>query len=296
VAEGSPRSLWGRVLVGLFLALALIVAAVAALGVQIPGRQAIADDPRSEEVATLDEVFAAHDALFSRFVREDGVDWAGMGADVAAVRALAALYARSGPSSGSLGASTPHGALAFRIDAYNALVALSVAEHWPIVSVHDVHGVVDPREGFGFFYAQLFVLDRGLTNLYDLENLLRRSGDARIHAAIHCASRGCPPLSPAAYRGETLDAQLEQAAQRFASEAPHVRVDHDARTIELSSIYEWYRGDFESQARAQGQLPSVLAWIRMHALPRVRADLERAEREGYEVRYLPYDWSLSAPR
>ena len=73
-------------------------------------------------------------------------------------------------------------------------------------------------------------------------------------------------------------------------------VTRGARVIELSTIYEWYRGDFESQARAEGQLPSVLAWIRMHALPAMRADLERAEREGYEVRYLPYDWSLSSAR
>ncbi|GAB4208279.1 MAG: hypothetical protein OHK0013_26610 [Sandaracinaceae bacterium] len=291
-----PRSLWGRVLVGLLLALALIVGALAALGVEIPGRQAIADDPRSAETATLEEVFDAHDALFSRFVRDDGVDWAGMAADAASVRALAALYARSGPQAGSLGAATAEGALAFRMNAYNALVALGVVEHWPIASVHDVHGVIDPRPGFGFFYAQLFVLDRGLTNLYDLENVIRRSGDARIHAAIHCASRGCPALSPTAYRPETVDAQLEQAAQRFTADPQKVRVDHEARVVELSSLFDWYRTDFEQHARTEGELPGVLAWIRRHSLPRVRAEIERADREGYAIRYVPYDWALSSPR
>lgn len=285
--------MWARVIVAILLALALGVGLIAALGIEIPGREAIADDARSDEVATFDEVAAAHDAAVGRFVHDDGVDWAGMTAEPAAMRSLAGLYARGGPASGSLGTDSPEGALAFRIDAYNALVAFGIVEHWPIVSVNDVHGVLDPGGGFGFFRAQVFVLDRELTTLHDLAGLVLRGGDARVLALLHDGRRSSPLPSARALRGETLAAELEAGARRLAS-APFVRVDHDAHVVELSPLYEEHRVLFESHSRSLGGLPTVLAWIRTHADARTADAIERADREQYEIRHAARDEALSS--
>ncbi len=295
-------SLWPRVLVAIFLALALGVGLIAALGIEAIGRQAIADDPSSDAVGTFDEVAAAHDAVFGAHVHEDGVDWAAMSADPTAIRALGALYARSGPVSGSLGATSGDGALAFRIDAYVALVALAIVEQSAVrggslASVHDVHGVLDPGGGFGFFTAQVFVLDRSLTNLEDLERTILQRGDPRVLGLLHDGQRSSPRPLPRAVRESTLEADLAAAATRL-TEPPFVVIDDAAREIVLHPLYATHRARLEGHARSVARLPTVAAWIAHHASPATAEAVTRADAAGYAIRHTSVDRSLSsrAPR
>ncbi|MCP4867883.1 MAG: DUF547 domain-containing protein [Proteobacteria bacterium] len=165
------------------------------------------------------------------------------------------------------------------------VLLLGVVEHWPITTIHEVRGRIEPKAGFGFFYGLRFTLDGRKTNLYDLENkVIRKLGDARIHAAINCASRSCPTLAGAPYQGSTLEQQLHAAARPFASSAPHVDVNEGARVVRLSLIYDWFAGDFGD----------VLAWVEANADPAVAEPLGRARAEGWPIEYVPYDWSLNA--
>jgi hypothetical protein len=289
--------MWGKVLVATFLALALGVILVAALGIEVVGRQAIADDPRSGEVATFEEVAAAHDALFGAHVYDDGLDWAAMSADPTVVRALGALYAQSGPVSGSLGATGPDGALAFRIGAYDALVVLGVVEQTvtrgrPLASVDDVHGVLDPGRGFGFSTAQVFVLDGSLTNLGDLRRTILSRGDPRVLGLLHDGTRSSPLPPRRAIREAELEAALAAAGTRL-TEPPYVSIDEDRREIVLGAFYATERVRFEGHARSLGELPTVIAWIAHHARPGVRAAVLRAEADGFAIRHLPEDRALS---
>ena len=296
--QPSKLFTWARVVLLLLSTVSVVVLAIAALGLNFGGQKAIEEHPMSEPPATAEELGAAQQALFTRVVTRNGTYFDRLGTEWAAsepseLRTVTAMIARSGPVSGGAGFESREAQLAYRINAYNTLVMANVAEHWPVTSVHDVHGVIDPSAGFGFFYGQFWMVDGGVTNLYDFENVIARSGDARIHAVLNCASASCPPLSPTIMRAETLEVQLAQAAERFASEPPFVAVDHGARTIRLSQIYEWHRIDFEGHARRVGALPTVLSWIRFHARPRVRPDVELADVEQYAIEYVPYDWTLS---
>lgn len=306
--ETSNFFSWGRALLLLLATVSVVALSVAALGINIGGQRAIEEHPMSETPATAAELNAAQQALFDRVVTREGtrfemlgIEWASPLADPAAppvaepsdLRTVTAMIARSGPTSGGEGFASREEALAYRINTYNTLVMAGIAEHWPVTSVHDVHGLIDPAAGFGFFDAQFWAVDGAITNLTDLEKTIARSGDARIHAVLSCASASSPPLSPRIFLPETLEVQLAQAAERFASEAPYVRVDHETRTIHLSPIYQWHRVDFEGHARRVGVIPTVLAWIRFHARPRVRPDIERADIEGYTVSYETFDWTLT---
>jgi len=235
------------------------------------------------------EILAAH-------VDETGVvDWSGLATDDTDLRNLAETLATAGPKTTPERFATEDDELAYFINAYNILIALGVVHHWPIASVHDVSHWLSPRRGFGFFYAQRFVLDGRDLNLYGLENqiIIKEYEDARIHAAINCASASCPMLRAEAYTGADLDAQLDEASRVFASEAPHVRVDTDAETVELSMIYQWYAEDFERDAVELGQDADVLAWIAHYATDEVAADVERARAGDWTVSYVTYDWALN---
>ncbi|MCB9785113.1 MAG: DUF547 domain-containing protein [Deltaproteobacteria bacterium] len=237
--------------------------------------------------ALLDHVLETH-------VHDGYVDYSAIASDPSALRRYMAQLATSGPQTTPARFPTEAFRTAWTINAYNAAVLLGVIDHWPIRSVREVHGLIEPKPGFGFFWAQRFVLDGRQTNLIDLESeLRRRTGDARVHAALNCASVGCPDLRAAAWAADTLDEDLDRAARRLASEPRHVQVDDAGEAIVLSQIYQWYAADFERDARQRGLGIEVLDWIAHFADDETADALARARSAGYAVRYRPYDWGLN---
>ena len=234
-----------------------------------------------------------NDAL-GRWVDEDRVHYDAVVSEQGDLRRFVATLNVAGPHSTPERFRTVPERLAYYINAYNALVLFAVIDNWPMESVHDVRGWLDPRKGFGFFYGLQMPLDGGRTNLYDLEHeVIRGFKDARIHAAINCASKSCPALAPHAYEPATLDAQLDEVTRLFCSTAPHVRVDQAAQQIQLSAIFDWYKVDFEEHARRLGKPATTLGFIEAFATPEIAAALAQAQKEGFEVVFQPYDWTLN---
>ena len=233
-------------------------------------------------------------AALGRWVQGDRVDYQKVRDDAAGLRRFASTLSDIGPARTPERFITQDDRLAYYINAYNALTVLAVLDHWPIASVQDVHGWLEPRPGFGFFYGLRFALDGSKTNLYDLENqVIRGFEDARIHAAINCASISCPPLAPYAYDSRTLGAQLDRVTTAFCSSPRHVRIDEEAQEIQLSAIFDWYRADFEEHARRLGAPATVEGFITAFAVPEVAEALERGQKAGFEVVFRPYDWGLN---
>ena len=237
-------------------------------------------------------------ALLERYVVDGKVDYQGLHAEKEVLRRFTATLAEVGPESAPERFPTEADRLAYYINAYNALVLLAVVEHWPISSVQDVRGWIEPKAGFGFFYGLRFDLDGERVHLYGLEHQVIRGrfGDARIHAAINCASGGCPTLESEPFYGAELYVRLDAATRRFCSGPPHVQVDDGAKEILLSEIFDWFHGDFEDHISAQGEGAEVLDFIMHFAEPEVAKRLREAREAGYAVRNIPYDWSLNLQR
>jgi len=230
----------------------------------------------------------------SRWVDEGRVDYDAVLSEEDDLRRFVATLSVAGPRTTPERFRTEPERLAYYVNAYNALVLFAVVDNWPIDSVHDVHGWLDPRKGFGFFYGLQMPLDGQATNLYELENgVIRGFKDARIHAAINCASKSCPALAPHAFEPATLDAQLDQVTRTFCSTEPHVRIDTSSEQIQLSAIFDWYRVDFEEHARRLGKPATVDDFIDAFATRDVAAALARARAADFEVVFQPYDWTLN---
>lgn len=133
------------------------------------------------------------------------------------------------------------------------------------------------------------------TSLYFLENSVvrKRFPDPRIHFALNCASISCPRLSRHVFLGNRLNAQLDAETRRFVGEARNVTIDPESGTVQLSSIFDWYEGDFVNWDRSafDGKKPSLRAYV-AHYLPSEQAQpfLQPA---SYEIRFRPYDWGLN---
>jgi hypothetical protein len=213
-------------------------------------------------------------------VTPDGrVDYALLAGDHRLEPAVAALATAAEPT-----AAGPR--LLFWIDAYNLLTLDLVADAWPVAGIKEIdHGKPWSTRRFS-------VAGRSVT-LDDIEHrILRPAGDPRVHAALVCASRGCPPLATAWLSGQDADAALHAAARRWATTTA-IRVDTAARTVHLSRIFDWFAEDFATDAASlPGLNAKESAAIRFLA-PYLPAHAPFLLAGGYTVRWADYDWSLN---
>jgi hypothetical protein len=218
-------------------------------------------------------------ALLARFVDDRGrVAYAAWKADAAAVAALHAYLAALGRADVDA-PSTREAALAFWINAYNALTLAGVLRVYPTGSIRDHTGRV-----FGFNIWKNLRLHAGgrTVSLAGIEHgILRGLDDPRVHFGLVCASNSCPALPRGAYTAAAVDEQLAASARAFLARPDVVRVGPDGRVEALSRLFKWYGTDFAPTTA--GQLDALRPFLPADADP----DRPPA------VAYLPYDWSLN---
>jgi len=161
------------------------------------------------------------------------------------------------------------------INAYNALTIRWILRHYPTESIRSLE---DP------FARRRDTVGGRRVSLDDLEHAtLRPLFGYRVHGALVCAARSCPPLRREAYTAARLDGQLDRAMREWLDRGDLNRFDVSARTVEISPIFKWFAEDFE---RAGG-LRSVLKKHARGDVPRLLDD------DAVDVGFRSYDWGLN---
>ncbi len=217
---------------------------------------------------------AAFDAVLAERARGGGFDYRGAtGQDR---KRLAAYLANLGDADPKAMAAEER--KAFFTNAYNAMAVAIVLEKYPVKSIRDIDGAFQSiRRRIG---QEMLTLD-------DIENRLRDTGDARIHFAIVCAARSCPPLAGKAYTAAGLSAALDAQARAFVNDPTKNVIDRARVRLALSKIFDWNRKEFE---RDGVKLPEYVAkfvnepgpasWVATFPKP---------------PEFLEYDWGLNQP-
>jgi len=107
--------------------------------------------------------------------------------------------------------------------------------------------------------------------------------DVRIHFALNCAGRSCPPIQ--VYSADNIDPQLEMASGNFVD--ADLQIDRDSNTARISAIFKWYAKDFGGQ---QG----VADFLLEHLGDGERKDWLEKHRTKVEFQYKSYDWGLNS--
>ena len=119
--------------------------------------------------------------------------------------------------------------------------------------------------------------------------------EPRIHFALVCASVGCPALRPEAFTAARLEAQLEDSARRFLRDRSRNRFNPRTGRLEVSKIFDWYKGDFERSPRSPVSREAFFA-----RYADLLADDPKDRAAGREMRVptapLDYAWSLNDRR
>ena len=175
------------------------------------------------------------DALLRAHVDAEGlVDYAALGRESAALDAYLASLA-SAPFE-ELGRDEK---LALLIDAYNAFTLRLILDHRPVASIKDIPSGKRWDDRRWTLAGETLSL-----NQIEHERIRPRFREPRIHFALVCAARSCPPLRAEAYVGQRLEAQLADQTRRVHSDERWVRFDPASGTLQLTKLYDWYGSDF----------------------------------------------------
>jgi hypothetical protein len=234
------------------------------------------------DTGTLD----TYDTLLARYVTPAGVRyaaWRNASEDVERLDQVVQSFSATDPWEIS-----PADRHALYINLYNSRILLLVLQEDPPESIRDLSKA---WFGWGVFFKNVIEFDGKQMSLNGLEKRLRReSRDPRIHFAINCASRSCPPLADEAYRGDRLDDQLDRITRAYLGRPGVLAVEestsHARRRIEVSKIFDWFGRDF---AEAGG----VVAFIERYAPPDV-SEVIAAAPDNVKLVYRKYDWRLNS--
>ena len=210
-----------------------------------------------------------YNTLLAKYVTSSGVKygaWKNNAADMQAIQQVVDAIGQAKIS----GSKSER--LAFYLNAYNAWILHEALGKYPTKSVKDLL--------FTFFTGQRIKVGGEAMSFNHLEKDIIRPkfNEPRIHFALNCASRSCPPLNPEAFRADKLDGQLEQLAVAFVNSPRGVDYSASKKTAALSAIFNWYKDDFKAAG-------GPLAFINKRHNPSLPNDTK--------ITYQDYDWSLN---
>lgn len=156
---------------------------------------------------------------------------------------------------------------AYWINAYNAFTLKLIVDNYPLSSVTKLDGG-KPWD------VKRITLGGKKYSLNDIENnILRPMGDARIHFAINCAAKSCPPIHNVAFTAANLNSVLESRTKRFINDTKANSLT--GNELKISKIFDWYGKDFDK----------IPEFINRFAVTKVKADAK--------IGFMDYDWSLN---
>jgi hypothetical protein len=244
--------------------------------------------PRAQEPAgPFDHEHALWTDVVKEHVRGDRFDYQGLIEDRGKLdRYLQALHA---VTPAELEGWKREQQMAFWINVYNAHIVHLVASNYPLENIKDLGGLFSPVWKKEFIAMGAFDPDGKGEKLsldeVEHEILRKRYPDARVHAAVNCASVSCPPLRAEAYVGERLQEQLDEMTRAWLADPSRNRFEPEKGRARVSAVFKWFREDFERDGG------SLRKWLAKYAPPEAAEWLETAKK--VDIDHLDYDWSLN---
>jgi hypothetical protein len=212
-----------------------------------------------------------------------GVDYQALKArDLATVQALRQQLGRV-----NVAALDRKAQLAHWINVYNVNTVAVILEHYPVDSIRDIS--TDPIIRLNVFKKERVPVGNTKISLDTVETEKIRNAfkDPRIHFAINCAAKSCPPIRREAFNGATVDMQLDDQARAFLNGplGARFRRDGDTLVIRTTKIMDWFGDDFEKWGGGKA------AFIRKYMPADKQRLIDSAKKIEFE--YDDYDWALN---
>lgn len=222
-------------------------------------------DSISADTLTPGPDHARWDSLLQKHVSATGkVDYKGFKADKTALQAYC-QYLSDNPVQDDWDRAER---LAWWINAYNAFTVKLIVDNYPAKSIQNF-------DGGKTWDVKRIRLGGKKYSLDNIENDILRPQfkDPRIHFAINCAAKSCPPLWNRAYTAANLDSTLEARAKAFVNDPNYNTLS--ASKARVSRIFEWYAADFGD----------IRQYLNKYATVRLK--------QSAVISFKEYDWGLN---
>ncbi len=242
--------------------------------------------------AGVDHNYAAWNALLEQHVKwlpgnkQTVVDYNGFKKDREALKQV--LDEWSSVTQAEFNALNKNQQMAFLINAYNGFTVELVLTKYPnLKSIKDIGGVFSSPWKQEFF--TLLGKKRNL-DWIEHEQLRPNYKEPRVHAAVNCASIGCPALRNEAFTANKLNAQFDDGMRRFLSDPSRNRVKNGE--LQVSPIFKWFAEDFEKGHQGFNDVKDVFAkWAKdMGTTPEI---VDKIASKSLPVAYTDYNWALN---
>ena len=185
-------------------------------------------------------------------------------------------------------ALSPKDRLAYWINLYNISVVGIVVDHYPVDSIRDIS--TDPIIRLNVFKKDSVAAKSGKISLDTIENEKIREAfkDPRIHFAINCAAKSCPPIRPEPYVGARLDQQLDDQVRKFFDSTHNARFEKSERgvVVHVTKIMDWFEDDFEKWGGGR------VAFLHRYLSPERRKLIDPAA-GNVVLEFNDYSWDLN---
>ena len=158
--------------------------------------------------------------------------------------------------------------LAYWINVYNAFTIKLILKNHPLKSIRDLNGGEPWKE----IWINLGGKSYSLNNI-EHDIIRPKFNDPRIHFAVNCAAKSCPPIQNFAFTEDNVQTKLDEVAGYFINNSGLNQITE--RAIKVSKIFEWYSSDFGN----------IIAFLNKYCQTQISSKAK--------VEYLDYDWSLN---
>lgn len=224
-------------------------------------------------------------------VLEDGlVDYAALRKSPSDLEAYLATLAATTPAQHAKWSRDER--FAFWINTYNGYTLQLIRDNGPVKSIKKIGGFFSSPWEKKFIPLPAFDPERKneKITLDEIEHEILRPTfkDARVHAAVNCASVGCPPLRGEAFRADALEEQLTEQVAAWLADTARNQVRPVSGKIRVSKIFDWFAKDFGKSDE------NVVRWIADHVGDEGLAKELRSKAGSLKVKYVSYDWGINA--
>ncbi len=171
--------------------------------------------------------------------------------------------------------------LSFWINAYNAFTVKLILDYYEggkLKSIKDI-GTIIPIPKINDGWSKKFIKIGSKTlSLNNIEHdiIRKQFAEPRIHAALVCAAKSCPPLRNEAYLASQLHAQLNDQMTDFINDPTKNNIKSNSAII--SSIFNWYGSDFT-------KTKPLADWLNIYSKTKMV--------ESAKISFADYDWALN---
>jgi hypothetical protein len=220
---------------------------------------------------TVDQ--SIYGALLEKYVKNGVVDYKGFKSEEKKLDRYLEILNKA-----DVGALSRGEQFAVYINAYNAYTIKLILKNYPVNSIKKI-----AKWKGGPWKIRFCKIGGKTLTLDEIEHDILRPEykDPRVHFAVNCASKSCPPLISEPYQGDIVDRQLDSSTRKFINDPKENRLE--GNTLYVSSMFKWFKEDFGED---------IVGFFLKYAEGDLRENL-MAKKDQIKVKYLKYDWSLN---